>query len=104
MWSTGRPSSASWGSSAQPAATVSRQPVSPQRQGRPAAASTLVCPISPAAPRWPETTRPSAMMPSPSPVEALTTIRSSYVAAWPSRSDRASTSASLPTKIGAAAE
>ena len=58
---------------AQPPATVSRQPVAPQRQGRPSAASIRVCPISPAAPRWPTTTRPSATMPSPRPVEAFTT-------------------------------
>ena len=59
--------------SAQPPATASRQPVAPQRQGSPSAAVERVCPISPAAPRWPSTTRPSAMMPSPRPVEAFTT-------------------------------
>ena len=50
-----RRSSASRATSAQPPATVSRQPVAPQRQGSPSAASTVVCPISPAAPRWPLT-------------------------------------------------
>ena len=72
--------------SAQPPASVSRQPVAPQRQGRPSAASRRVWPISPAAPRWPPITWPSAMMPRPRPVEALTTRASRSVSAAPSSS------------------
>ena len=63
-----------------------------------------VCPISPAAPRWPPTTRPPATMPSPRPVEALTTSASRSSPPGASRrtssSARASTSASLATKSG----
>ena len=58
-WSTVWPDSASRATSAQPPAIVSRQPVAPHRQGSPPAASTVVWPISPAAPRWPLSTRPS---------------------------------------------
>ncbi len=50
-----RPCSRSARTSAQPPATASTQPVSPQRQTTPSAAGVLVCPISPAAPsapRW----------------------------------------------------
>jgi hypothetical protein len=77
--------------------------VAPQRQGSPSAASRRVWPISPAAPRWPPITRPSAMMPRPRPVEALTTSASRSVSGPPSSSERASTSASLATKNGASA-
>ena len=77
-------------------------PVLPQRQARPSAAVEREWPISPAAPTWPLTSRPSEMMPSPRPVEAFTTRASRSTAPRASSSDWASTSASLAITRGAA--
>ena len=75
--------------------------MSPQRHSRPSAAATLTWPSSPAAPRWPRTSRPPATMPSPSPVEALRTSTSSCSRRWPSRSEAAITLQSLSRTSGA---
>ena len=90
-----------WPTSAQPPATASRHPVLPHRQARPSAAVEREWPISPAAPTWPLTSRPSEMMPSPRPVEAFTTRASRSTAPRASSSDWASTSASFAITRGA---
>ena len=100
MWSTSWPRSRAACTSAQPAATASTQPVSPQRQGSPSAEPVLVCPISPAAPAAPRSSWPPVTMPTPMPVDAFTKSRSRCCSRWPRRSDNAITLASLSTKTG----
>ena len=80
---------------------VSRHPVAPQRQVSPSAAECLLWPISPVAPAAPCSTSPPAMMPIPSPVEALSTRASRGGCGWPSSSEVASAVASLARWTGA---
>ena len=61
-----------------------------------------MCPISPAAPDAPRSSRPPDTMPTPMPVEAFTKTRSWCRSRCPRRSESAITLASLSTKTGAA--
>ena len=63
--------------------------------------AVLVCPISPAAPSAPRSSRPPVTMPTPMPVDAFTKSRSRCRSRCPRRSESAITLASLSTKTGA---
>ncbi|COG51212.1 Uncharacterised protein [Streptococcus pneumoniae] len=57
-------------------ATVSKQPDFPQLHGKAFSVTTVICPISPAAPLTPCTISPLAITPPPTPVPSVIQIKS----------------------------
>ena len=100
MCPTSWPASRIARTTAQPPATASTHPLSPQRHAMPSAAGVLVCPNSPAAPSAPRCRVPPATIPAPSPVDALTS-RMSRASGRSRRSASTITLASLSSSTGA---